>query len=180
MTEEKSGIFVLRDEDAVHIRVSGRGSFQNSQALRTFTGEMIGRGYLHFVLDLAKCSGMDSTFLGVLTGLGLSLQRKVPPGKVHVVNASDHSIQLLKSLWLDRLFQVIDSGRMPPQFSPSAAVAFRVLPNSDLSDGGKLPPGDESLELVLTAHEDLIRADRRNEQKFAVVTKLLRQEADET
>ena len=41
MNPSESGIFVLRTEPAVYVRVIGRGSFQNSRPLRCFAAGLI-------------------------------------------------------------------------------------------------------------------------------------------
>jgi anti-sigma B factor antagonist len=177
VTDSEPGILVHCTEQAVYIRVHGRGTFQNGQPLRRFAAEMIMRGHRQFVLDLEPCAGMDSTFLGVLTGIGLSLRQPQPPGTVHIIHASPHSRDLLKSLWLDRLFSVIDTGAALPGFVPPAGGELRKLPDSDPRGGAKPMPREETRELLLTAHDDLVRADNRNAPKFAAVTRLLREEA---
>lgn len=177
MNPSESGIFVLPNTPWVYIRVIGRGSFQNSPALRTFAADMIQRGNRQFVLDLEQCGGMDSTFLGVLTGIGLSLRQQKPPVTVYVIHASPRSRDLLKSLWLDRLFSVKADDAELPGFGPPDGATLQKLPDSDPTGGIKTLPREETREVMLTAHDDLIRADRRNAPKFAEVIKLLREEA---
>jgi len=176
MIQTESGIFVRRTEHSVEIRVIGRGVFQNSRPLRRFAAEMIQRGYRQFVLDLDQCAGMDSTFLGVLTGIGLALRQQNPPGSVQVINANRHNRDLLQSLWLDRLFHVAATTAERSDFKP-ASGEFQKLPDSDLRGGPQLFSREEACELVLTAHTDLIQADSRNAPKFAEVTNQLRKEA---
>ena len=177
MIPNESGIFILHTGQAVYVRVIGRGSFQNSRPLRSFATDMIGRGHRQFVLDLEQCTGMDSTFLGVLTGIGLSLRRQNPPGIVHVIHAGAHIRSLLQSLGLDRLFSVQTNAAGLPGFAMPAGGELQKLPDSDLSGGAKPLPREATRELMLTAHADLIRADSRNAPKFAEVTELLRNEA---
>ena len=62
------------NESTVWVRVSGRGSFQNSSPLKDFAKEMLSRGYKTFVIDLGECPVMDSTFMGTLAGIALKLQ----------------------------------------------------------------------------------------------------------
>ena len=60
------------ESDPVAVRVLGRASFQNSACLKDFIGEMLRTGHVRFVLDFERCSGIDSTFLGVLAGAALA------------------------------------------------------------------------------------------------------------
>lgn len=176
MTADESGVYVYPTEQTLYIRVKGRGSFQNSQSLRSFAADMRDRGCRQFILDLEQCTGLDSTFLGMLTGIGLAVRQEKTPGAVHVINATAHSRGLLKSLWLDRLFHVHESATELPGFARPVDNDLRQLPGSDLSAGPKALGREETRELMATAHADLIRADPRNEPKFAEVIKQLRQE----
>lgn len=80
MIQGETGIVILCTEQSVYVRVKGRGEFQNSRSLRGFAADMIQRGSRQFVFDLEQCGGLDSTFLGVLTGIGLALRQQNPPG----------------------------------------------------------------------------------------------------
>ena len=49
---------------SVWVKVEGKGSFLNSDSLKEFAREMVDQGYRGFVVDLADCATMDSTFMG--------------------------------------------------------------------------------------------------------------------
>ena len=137
---------------------------------------MIKRGYAAFVVDLSECLGMDSTFLGVLAGIGLRLSQRGQPGKIYIVNANQRSLELLETLGLDRLFGI--ETRPVDTVRHEAPVEFQRLPDSDV-----IPPGhpinkDDTADLMLEAHENLIRADKRNEPKFKDLTRFLRERAE--
>src|ERR1051326_8616003 len=53
------------------IRISGRASFNSSVDFKLLVNNLSQKGFSRFVLDLTDCPLMDSTFLGVLAGLGL-------------------------------------------------------------------------------------------------------------
>ncbi len=101
------GIYVASETRPVYIRVVGRGAFQNSQPLRRFAEEMITKGQREFVIDLAQCAGMDSTFLGGMTGIALRLRQNGNRGSVCIVNASARHRELLQTMGLGRS----DAGR---------------------------------------------------------------------
>jgi anti-anti-sigma regulatory factor len=150
----------------------GRGTFQNSQPLRRFAQEMIERGCREFVMDLAECQGVDSTFLGVLAGIGLRLTKDGQTGKVHVVNANARNLGSLKMLGLDRLLDIATAALDPAQHPVPAR--FQFLPGTDLTQLLSLDRG-ATAEAILEAHTNLIRTDKRNEQKFRDVTESLRE-----
>jgi len=58
----------------VWVKVEGRGSFLNSGNLKEFSREMLDRGYREFVVDLADCAMMDSTFMGTMASVALRLK----------------------------------------------------------------------------------------------------------
>src|ERR1700677_3019893 len=92
-----SKILVARSADLGFIKVVGRGSFQNSSCLKAFYQQLLKEGVHRFVVDLDACNYLDSTFLGILLGLG------------HNLNASPRNLELLRNLGLDRLIN-IDGG----------------------------------------------------------------------
>ena len=172
MSESAKGISVGCTEREVFVRVAGRGTFQNSQPLRRFAQEMIERGHREFVMDLAECRGMDSTFLGVLAGIGLRLAKDGQMGKVHIVNANARNLESLKILGLDRLLDIATATLDPAQHPVPAG--FQLLPGTDLTQLRSLDR-DAMAETMLEAHTDLIRTDERNEPKFRDVTESLRE-----
>ena len=87
----------------VWIRVEGRGSFENSPALREFSRKLIEEGRRKFVVDLKSCPAMDSTFMGTLAGLAIRL-RDAGAGELWVVNRNERNAELLAGLGLDPLF----------------------------------------------------------------------------
>ncbi len=62
-------IEVARAGDTVIFRVVGLGSVANAGTLWQFAERSLGEGWRRFALDLAECTGLDSTFLGSLVGL---------------------------------------------------------------------------------------------------------------
>src|SRR5579871_806860 len=104
MSEAGKGIFVACANNSVLIRVVGRGTFQNGQPLRRFALEKIDEGCDEFFLDLGQCQTMDSTFLGVLAGIGLRLRQDKRLSTVHIISISPRNEELLQTLGLDRLF----------------------------------------------------------------------------
>ena len=84
--------------NAVYIKVRGKGSFQNSPALKEFARQMLERGHRIFAFDLGECTVMDSTFMGTLAGMALRLResggtllvRNVNERKTHPLARRSH------------------------------------------------------------------------------------------
>src|SRR5271155_2674105 len=108
-----SKILVARSADLGFIKVVGRGSFQNSGCLKAFYQQLLKEGVHRFVVDLDACTYLDSTFLGILLGLGLILKNN-GNGRLHILNASPRNIELLKNLGLDRLIHIEGGGSSGP------------------------------------------------------------------
>ena len=178
MTNGMTAIHVASMAQTVFVRVKGRGTFQNSQSLRKFAGERIEIGSADFVIDLAQCAGMDSTFLGVLAGIALRLRQNEHGGSLRVVNAGDRNRELLQTMGLDRLFAAISGVGETDGVVAPADAEFQVLPGNDWSAGRPRTDEIETAKLMLQAHEDLIRADQRNQPRFANVTGVLREQIE--
>jgi anti-sigma B factor antagonist len=172
------GISVSCTEREVVVAVTGRGTFQNSQSLRNFASEMIEGGHHDFIVDLAQCAGMDSTFLGVLAGIGLRLQHANHGGRIHIINANARNADLLQTLGLDHLFHVASGWEDITSHPPLPAEKFRQLPDSDPESLSVPLDKTRTATVMLEAHENLIQADKKNEPKFRDITRLLRQDLD--
>ena len=55
----------------ITVILHGRANFLNCSPLRTFLRKMFDQGERVFLLDFSDCTGMDSTFLGILAGAAL-------------------------------------------------------------------------------------------------------------
>jgi anti-anti-sigma regulatory factor len=174
VSDTSKGISVGCTNAEVYVRVEGRGTFQNSQPLRRFALDMVERGYKVFIVDLGHCLGMDSTFLGVLAGVGLRLRQVNGGGCVHITNVSPRNMELLQTLGLDRLFD-LEGKPAGETMVPPAEKDFRQLPDSDASDLKTPLNKNETTDLMLEAHTNLTEADERNIPKFKDLTKYLRE-----
>jgi len=170
MGEVPKGISVGCVNNRVYARVVGRGTFQNSQPLRQFALEKIDQGQKEFVIDLGPCQGMDSTFLGMLAGIGLRLRQNGPTASIHIVNINAHNLDLLRTLGLDRLFLI--NAKAPA--SPSEAE-YHQLPDTDITQLKHPLDKDETADLMIEAHDNLVRIDPRNTPKFKELAGFLRE-----
>src|SRR6059036_1323552 len=98
----------------VWVRVEGKGSFLNSGNLKEFARQMLDRGYREFVLDLADCAMMDSTFMGTMASVALRL-KELGHGHLHIVHCGNRSQELLSGLGLDQIFDIRANGSGPPE-----------------------------------------------------------------
>lgn len=158
-TVSKSVYLVDPYSDPVVVRIEGRANFQNSACLRDFIEEMIKQGKTRFVMDFHHCSSMDSTFLGVLAGVALSLKKA--GGSVVAARAGARNLELIRNVGLHRLLTV-DSD-VPLSFE-HCDTPLECPDRSEL----------ENARLVLEAHENLVAADEGNRPKFQDVLVFLK------
>lgn len=146
----------------VWIRVEGRGSFQNSPALKDFARRVMEEGRREFVVDLKNCPAMDSTFMGTLAGLAIRL-REAGGGALWVVNRNERNGELLAGLGLDPLFS--DRPLPSGQAGESAQPVFHA--------------GDKAAtrEAMHEAHAACVAVDPRNADKFKDVIEHLKASA---
>jgi anti-anti-sigma regulatory factor len=150
----------------VWVKVEGKGSFLNSGNLKEFSREMLDRGYREFVVDLADCAMMDSTFMGTMASVALRL-RELGHGHLHIVHCGNRSQQLLSGLGLDQIFDIHNDGARAPE-----CEALGQVTRGPLED----PEKKEQAETMLEAHEALCEAAPENIFRFKDVLDFLRQD----
>ena len=160
-----SKILVARQANLGYVKVVGRGSFQNSGCLKAFYTQLLNQKVNRFVVDLDACTYLDSTFLGILLGLGLKL-KMAGNGLLHILNASPRNIELLRNLGLDRLIH-IDAKRAGTNGVPEVAFKEMPCPVQTKAEAGPT---------ILEAHENLMEFDPRNVPKFKDVVEFLRED----
>jgi anti-anti-sigma regulatory factor len=146
--------------------VEGKGSFLNSGNLKEFAREMLDRGYREFVVDLADCAMMDSTFMGTMASVALRL-KELGQGHLHVVHCKARSQELLSGLGLDQIFDIHANGARAPEYE-----ALEQTPGSWSPEAKK----NEQAETMLEAHEALCEAAPENLLRFKDVLDFLRQD----
>ena len=150
----------------VWVKVEGKGSFLNSGNLKAFAREMLDRGYREFVVDLADCVMMDSTFMGTMASVALRL-KEIGQGHLHIVHCKNRSQELLSGLGLDQIFDIHANGARAPEYE-----ALEHAPESRPPEVKK----KEQTETMLEAHEALCEAAPENLFRFKDVLDFLRQD----
>jgi anti-sigma B factor antagonist len=141
--------------DTVWLRVAGRGTFQNSGGLKNFAEEMVRRGHRQFIVDLADCELMDSTFMGTLVGVGMKVR---PEGSLSVIRPNPRNREVLRNLGLDRIL------RLEEQAPAAPAAATDTV-----------PAAAAARETILEAHENLAAVSPENAVRFKDVLEFLQQ-----
>ena len=161
----ESSIQVGVNGPAVWVKVEGKGSFLNSGNLKEFAREMVDRGYREFVIDLANCAMMDSTFMGTMAGVALRL-KELGRGHLHVVHCGNRSRELLSGLGLDQIFSIHANGAAAPE-----CESLRQKSSGESSEKKQ-----EQAKTMLEAHEALCEAAPENFFRFKDVLDYLKQD----
>lgn len=166
MNKSSASLLVSIVETTVYIRISGRANFVTSIDFKRLVHELSQRGFERFVLDLSECLIMDSTFLGVLAGIGLKMSAAnlAPdsPTSVALLNPNSRVSDLLENLGVSHLFQIIQSSPTPKEETFVHAVPTSTTPsNADLA------------RTCLEAHTTLMTLNPENAAKFKDVAEFL-------
>ena len=166
----QSSILVGVNGPAVWVRVEGKGNFLNSGSLKVFAQEMVNRGYREFVIDLANCAMMDSTFMGTMAAVALRL-KELGQGHLHIIHCGNRSRELLSGLGLDQIFDIRANGATAPE--------CQQIKENAPSDGAEEKKKAQA-ETMLQAHEALCDAAPENLSRFKDVLDYLKQDLHQT
>ncbi len=144
------------------IKISDRANFTSSLDLKKLVTELWEHGYQCFILDLTDCLAMDSTFLGVVSELGLKFYGDGDSNAhlIELVNPNPRLAEDLDNLGIAHLFKISErSEPLCEKFEPLTCM-----------QGVK--PADIT-RTCLKAHQTLIDINPENERKFKDVTQYL-------
>ena len=157
-------MLVMVGEQSACIRIVGRANFASSLDFKTLVDELRQKGCHCFVLDLSECVLMDSTFLGVLAGLGLKLSGGTAEEArlgVELFNPSSRIIELLETLGVLHLFQITQGTFTAPE----ATAHVEHMPVN--------PSKTEVARTCIEAHQTLMDLSPANTARFKDVTQFL-------
>ena len=166
MSNGPASLSVCVNEQLVCIKIAGRASFQSSVDFKTLVNTLWQEGHTRFILDVTECQLMDSTFLGVLAGLGLKFSQGRnghDPATLELLHPSTRIFDLIDNLGIAHLFQ-FHKGPAPAtgELSPVGPVAA--------------PDRQETTRTCLEAHKLLMEINPANVAKFKDVAKFLEED----
>ena len=157
-------MLVMVCEEFACIRIIGHANFTSSVDFKALVAELRQRGSHRFVLELSECVLMDSTFLGVLAGLGLKLGaggKNQTGGAIELLNPTPRVTDLLETLGVLHLFKVT-RGSLESLASAQAHEAASAKPSKA-----------EIAQACLEAHQTLIEINPANAARFKDVAQFL-------
>lgn len=174
MTSPTPTLLAAAVNDTVCVKIAGRANFATSVDFKRLVTEARKRGAQRFIVDLAACPIMDSTFLGVLASLGMKLSADdlLPEQRpIELLNPSPKVADLIDNLGVLHLFRVV-------QGKDLENLCFTAVESANAS---KL----ELSKNCLAAHQVLMDLNPENVAKFKDVAKFFaedvaKQEAAET
>jgi anti-anti-sigma regulatory factor len=153
-------------EQRLLICVEGRGSFRTSSTLKQFVHRKLRDSSLNeIILDMAACTGMDSTFMGVLAGLA-SHPTCQSSHRFHLTHLSEKNEQLLKTLGVNRVVTYSREGEESPTLDAQAQMTLEADQRTQA-------------ETSIEAHQNLVELSVENEAEFRSVIELLQQDLDQ-
>jgi anti-anti-sigma factor len=164
MNTPSAKMLVMVGEQSACIRIVGRANFTSSVDFKMLLDELRQKGCGCFVLDLSECVLMDSTFLGVLAGLGLKLSGsngdQTRQG-VELFNPSPRITELLETLGVLHLFNITQSSAAPG------------TPTQPLEHTPTNPSKAEVTRTCMEAHQTLMDISPANAARFKDVAQFL-------
>ena len=157
MNTTAANLSVWVGETLVWIKIAGRATFTSSVDFKALINQLWQKGHSQFRVDLTDCMLMDSTFLGVLSGLGLKFSHAQPK------NRRQHRIVSIptpafpscsENLGVSHLFKVINERRR---------ACGKLAPSTEQC----APPDRKEVQRTcLEAHQTLMGINPNNVPKF--------------
>jgi len=163
MNTPSAKILVFAGEKFACIKIIGRANFNSSIDFKTLVNELLQKGFNYFVLDLSECALMDSTFLGVLAGLGLKStgnENNSANPTIELLNANVRITELLENLGVLHLFKATQGARAMPECTERAHQPVN-------------PSREEVTRACLEAHQTLMALNPENIGRFKEVAQFL-------
>lgn len=151
------------------IRCEGKGSFLQSPSLKECTETRRNQGEKCFVIDLEACTGMDSTFMGLLAGLASRVSKQ--GGCVQIASPGERNQRSLEDLGLDCLLEI------SPDDAEWAGKEDEIRSKLKPFETNRLPDARERARHVLDSHRTLASTSEENAKRFETVLQVMEREA---
>ena len=160
---KETDVLIAHNKGVYNIKVEGRATFEYGPPLRTLAKNLENENFERISVDLRECTGMDSTFMGLLAMLGLRA-RKIN-AFMEILNANEMNMGLLGGLGLEKLFK----------------FSVRDTTEDKDKDWKKTETQSDKLstaEAVVDAHDTLMDVDPGNIPKFERVVDFAKKDLD--
>ncbi len=162
---EEDRILVAVLGKTVYVKPFGDATQSNCLGLPDFLKAMFREGCTGVAFDLAECTRMDSTFLGVIASAAIPAPHE--GGKAAVIlNADDHARRDLRMIGLMAVVAVKEEPCEPPPGLELSPIDFVHLPATER----------ERVRKIMDLHEQLTRLNEKNSKKFGPFVRMIGEE----
>lgn len=144
------------------LKIKGRANYLNCAPLNDFFNNICQKNNISIMVDLEECTGMDSTFLGLLAGVALEFKKQEKKSSIFLNNVSNRNLESIENLGLNLILKV-----NPPE-------EIYTNPQNKLQSLGAEEKSTPSI--ILKAHQNLIHAQPSNLYKFQDVISFLKKQ----
>lgn len=168
-TDSEAPIYLVDAyNDPVCVQVCGRANYTNCGPVADFFDRLIKYNEKHhFRIDLKNCTGIDSTFLGIIAAAALQILDWGMEGSFQLINVNGRNLEIIENLGLHQIIEVNPTDIKKSEKSCRAQAILLAMEESSVA----------SADTVLKAHESLVRADASNINKFQDVISFLKQQS---
>jgi len=162
MDESEGYLGIALCGDIIYIRATGLASMNNGMSLLELTTALLDQGYNDVVVDLEGCTGMDSTFLGVIAAIATHGPDQKGPN-VTIINAGKECLSSMDYVGLTKFVKI------HPEKIEAPDIETYKLEDERISD-------TERVRFIREAHERLLLIDKRNRELFGPLLRMLSDE----
>lgn len=145
------------------LKIIGRANYLNCAPLNDFFNNIMKKRGITIMVDLEECTGMDSTFLGILAGVALEFKKQENANTIYLTNVSNRNLESIENLGLNLILKVNPTAN---SFSPSNNLLSLSFDAKEKSNP----------VTILKAHQNLIQAEPSNLYKFQDVISFLKKQ----
>ncbi len=161
----KAKILMAVENNQYHVKVEGRATFEVSSPLRNLALKLKDAPVGGISINLDACTGMDSTFIGVIAMLGLDAKKQNAPAVI--LNADENNRKLLNGLGLHKIFTYGEDNYAGVKQWQDGSPSLK-------------PPALETAKTVLNAHETLMDIDESNVPRFKNVVEFVKKDIEKS
>ncbi len=156
----KPAFLVNSSDNSVFILIEGKANFLNANTFKQFIDKSLSKNFLHYIIDFENCTGMDSTFLGIIAWLGLQIKGTKNKSHLIVRNLNKRNKELFNNLGLQNFISTEESLLETYSKNPSQ---FQAIEEAALF---------EAID-ILNAHKNLVKARKENASLFKDLINIL-------
>ncbi len=154
---------VNTNRDSAFILIQGKATFANANTFKQFIDKSLEKNIRHYIIDFESCSGMDSTFLGIIAWLGLKIKDSTEDTNLIVRNFNKRNKELFHNLGLQNFIKTEDS-----VVNYNTALKNNTHTLTALEEAERCKAID-----ILDAHKSLVKASKENVSLFKDLISLL-------